>query len=301
MEHLRKQPKVPRLPGLPSSRTGAIVLAVACALAATIVIVVALSNYRKSVDATVRQDTVLVATGAIRKGTSADAAAAQQLLKPTVVVSKSMAVGAVGNTALLRGRVATRDIVAGEQLTLTDFAAAGGVAAQLAGSQRAMAVPLDSSHGLVGTLQAGDRVDVYGGFQVQSPNGPSLPVTKLLIADAQVLRAGGATGTSLGSSGGQGANVLLAVNDNQAATLAFASDNGKVWLVLRPTNAANANRDITSIDSVLLNARSSLNSAGGGALSFGGGTSLSSATGSGSSSNGGSGGSSGSSTSGGRP
>ena len=108
MEHTRKQPKVPRLRGLPTSRTGAVLLAVACAIAATIVIVVAISNYRKSVDATVREQTVLVSTAAIAKGTSADAAAAEQLFKPTVVMSKNMAAGAVTNSTLLRGRVATR-------------------------------------------------------------------------------------------------------------------------------------------------------------------------------------------------
>ncbi len=258
MEHTRKQPKVPRLRGLPSSRTGAVLLAVACAIGATIVIVLAISNYRKSVDATVREQTVLVSTAAIAKGTSADAAAAERLFKLTVVTSKNMAAGAVTNSTLLRGRVATHDIVAGEQLTLTDFAAAGGVAAQLARNQRAISVSLDSSHGLVGVLGAGDRVDVYGGFQVQSPSGTSVPVMRLLIPNALVLRSGAAQGTSLGSSGGQGTNVLLAVDDAQAGTLAFASDNGKVWLVLRPTNGANAPRDITSIGSVLFNTKSLL-------------------------------------------
>ena len=110
----------------------------------------------------------------------------------------------------------------------------------------------------MGVLGAGDRVDVYGGFQVQSPSGTSVPVMRLLIPNALVLRAGAGQGASLGSSGGQGANVLLAVDDAQAGTLAFASDNGKVWLVLRPTNAANATRDITSIGSVLFNTKSSL-------------------------------------------
>lgn len=262
MEHTHKQPKVPRLRGLPTSRTGAVLLAVGCAIAATIVIVVAISNYRKSVDATVREQTVLVSTAQIAKGTSADAAAAEQLFKPTVVMSKDMATGAVTNSAVLRGRVATRDIVSGEQLTLTDFAAAGGVAAQLARNQRAVSVSLDSSHGLVGVLGAGDRVDVYGGFQVQSSSGSSVPLMRLLIPNALVLRAGAGPGASLGSSGGQSANVLLAVGDAQAGTLAFASDNGKVWLVLRPTNAANAARDITSIGSILFNTKSSLSASG---------------------------------------
>ena len=258
MEHTRKQPKVPRLRGLPTSRTGAVLLALGCAIAATVVIVVAISNYRQSVNATVHEQTVLVSTAAIAKGTSAEAAAAEQLFKPTVVMSKNMAAGAVTDSTLLRGRVATRDIVSGEQLTLTDFAAAGGVAAQLARNQRAVSVSLDSSHGLVGVVGAGDRVDVYGGFQVQGQTGTSVPVMRLLIPDALVLRAGAGQAAALGSSGGQGVNVLLAVNDAQAGTLAFASDNGKVWLVLRPTNAANATRDVISIASVLFNTKSSL-------------------------------------------
>jgi Flp pilus assembly protein CpaB len=47
------------------------------------------------------------------------------------------------------------------------------------------------------------------------------------------------TGKAQGAVGQQAnTNVSLRMNDAQATKLAFASDNGKIWLVLRP--AANA-------------------------------------------------------------
>jgi hypothetical protein len=46
--------------------------------------------------------------------------------------------------------------------------------------------------------------------------------------------------------------VLLAVNDLQAGKLAFTAENGKVWLVLRPGNAAATPPTFQDLGSVLL-------------------------------------------------
>jgi Flp pilus assembly protein CpaB len=58
-------------------------------------------------------------------------------------------------------------------------------------------------------------------------------------------------------TGGVGAsrtsNVSLRVNDRQAAELAFASDNGKIWLALRPSAGAKASPPaIVSVETLLL-------------------------------------------------
>ena len=48
-------------------------------------------------------------------------------------------------------------------------------------------------------------------------------------------------------------NVSLAVDDVKAAKLAFASDNGKLWLALRPSAGAKASRPgIVTVETMLL-------------------------------------------------
>jgi hypothetical protein len=45
------------------------------------------------------------------------------------------------------------------------------------------------------------------------------------------------TGGGFGG-GGKQTNVVLRLSDEQAAQLAFASDNGKIWFSLRPQSGA---------------------------------------------------------------
>jgi Flp pilus assembly protein CpaB len=200
------------------------------------IIVFAISRYRQSVNASAKQSTVLVAKGLVQKGTAGDALAAGQLFTSETIVQKQVSAGAVADSAALRGKVAVRDILPGEQLTLADFGAASGIAATLAPNVRAMSISLDQAHGLIGVLQAGDHVDVYGGFNVDQGSGKPRPVMRLLIPDVKVLQAA-STGGGIGG-GTQTGNAVLAINDSQAGKIAFAQENGKIWLVLRPGNAA---------------------------------------------------------------
>jgi Flp pilus assembly protein CpaB len=66
------------------------------------------------------------------------------------------------------------------------------------------------------------------------------------------LNGGGGVG---GSGVSNQADVVLKVNANVAGALAFASDNGKVWLVLRGANATGPNmqKQVTyTVNSLLL-------------------------------------------------
>jgi Flp pilus assembly protein CpaB len=248
MEFTRKRPTVPRFSGLPSSRSGALILALVCALGATGMIVYGISKYRQSIDTSTRQDTVLVATGLIQKGSSGDAIAALGLFRPTPVLEKHLAVGAITNASLVHGRVAAQDILPGQQLTQADFTTSAGIVSELAPVERAMAIPLDSSHGLIPVLHPGDRVDVYAGLSASvtatqtssgTGSGSASGGLRLLLTNVPVLQVGG--GGTAGGFGGGGAasqgDVLLKVNAADAGALAFASDNGKIWLVLRGANA----------------------------------------------------------------
>jgi pilus assembly protein CpaB len=247
-----KKFNIPRVSGLPSSRRGAVVLAVACAVAAGVIVLVALSHYRQSVSLANKQETVLVATGTIQRGTSGDLVAQERLYKPTPVLSKDIAAGAITNAAALHGEVASQQILPGQQLTAGDFAAStGSLVGELARTQRAVSLALDPQHGLVGELEAGDRVDVYADFTGSgnpSGSGGSGAVVKLLIPDAVVLKTPAASG---GLTGGITGTVVLAVGENQVGALAYAAENGKVWLALRPGGAASSSSGLTTFNSVL--------------------------------------------------
>lgn len=248
MELTSKKFKVPRVKGLPASRRGAVALALACAVAAAVILLVALSQYKQSVSVANRDQTVLVATTTIQKGTSADVIAQEQLYKPTPILAKNVAASAIVNAAVLHGEVAVQDILPGQQLTASDFApAAGGVVGQLTPGQRGISLTLDSQHGLQGVVEPGDHVDVYGAY-TQS-NGPA--VVKLLYTDALVLKVP-AGGSSIG--GGSTGTVVLAVNDKEVGPTTFTAETGKVWLALRPGRASDVRQGLTTYNTVVFGA-----------------------------------------------
>src|SRR5258708_5936805 len=117
MELSPKKPATPDLRGMLSSRQGTLAVALTCALIAGGILVFAINRYRQSVNASSTQSTVFVAKSLIQKGTSGDAIAAQQLATPTSILEKQLSAGAIADAAAIRGRVATHDILPGEQLT----------------------------------------------------------------------------------------------------------------------------------------------------------------------------------------
>jgi Flp pilus assembly protein CpaB len=148
--------------------------------------------------------------------------------------------GAISDPSSLRGRVAAHDIFPGQQLTTADFVAGGAsTASTLTKAQRLISIPLDSSHGLIGQVTVGDHVDVFAGFNVipvdargvPLQGGQARPVLKLILQDVPVVDV-------TKSAQGNTSNVSLKVDDRNAANLAFASDNGKLWIVLRPPSGA---------------------------------------------------------------
>ncbi len=146
--------------------------------------------------------------------------------------------------------MASQNILPGQQLTAADFAAStSGVVGQLAPGQRALSVSLDPEHGLVGEVQSGDHVDVYGAFGGGTGSSTSGgTVVKLLIPNALVLKA---PTVSSAVGGSQAGTVVLAVNNSQVGTLAFTAEDGKVWLALRPGGASNPSQTLTTYNSVV--------------------------------------------------
>jgi Flp pilus assembly protein CpaB len=221
-----------------STRAGTIAVASGAALLAGVFILVYVNRYRHSIKAQGAPVTVLVAKRLIPKGTSG-AAALQE--------------GLFTRDTSIRGLVATTDVYAGQQLSASDFTAgAKSLATTLSGSQRVLDVPLDNAHGMIGHVQVGDRVDVMVGFNVQaSGGGTGYAVNKLLaqnvmVADVAEQSGGVATSTS-------NTTVSLRVTNRQAEEIAYAADNGKVWLVLRPpTGAKQARQGLVNAGTILL-------------------------------------------------
>ena len=236
---------------LTSSRGGTLAVAALAAVLAGASILVYLNRYRHSIRAEGAPVTVLVANKIIQKGTPGTAVAEQGLFRPATVRESQLRNGAFSDPASLRGQVATRDIVRGQQLTTAEFTSGGSsVASTLTGSERVISVPVDSAHGLIGTIQKGDHVDVYAGFNVTGTlGGQARPLMRLIAQNVPVVDVG-ATAGNLGNNATT--NVSLEASPRQAAEFAFTADNGKLWLVIRPPNGAKPTKPgIVTVASIL--------------------------------------------------
>jgi pilus assembly protein CpaB len=252
-----------------STRQGTFAFAALAALLAGGALMAFISSYKRSLDANAEPVTVLVAKEALPKGSSGDLIAQKGLFQATGLKREQVEEGAITDPAALRGQVAKHEIVRGQQLTTADFGKpTDPVLSKLSASDRAVGVALDASHGLIGQIQAGDRVDVYAGFLVK-PDGAAQPrpVLRVLLQNVEVLSAPAPdekapTGTGAAS---QVHNLVLRVPEKDAPGLAFAADNGKLWTALRPQAGAeqsvpsltNLDRMLTGMDPIPLDRVSS--------------------------------------------
>jgi Flp pilus assembly protein CpaB len=252
MEATHKRPSPRGLRRLASTRGGAATIAAGAAALAGIVLLAFISQYKDHVQGGTAEHSALVANRLIPKGTSGAVVVSDGLFKPTTVQQDNLESGALSSAAALDGKVATRDIYPGEQITSADFASdADPLRGQLRGDQRAIAVPLDSAHGMIGEIRAGDAVDVLAGFNsASSTTGRGRPQLRTLIQDVLVLKAPDAGAKA--TSGNDTKDLTVRVTTDQATQLAFAADNGKVWFVLRPpAGAKNERPSSVTLDSLL--------------------------------------------------
>jgi Flp pilus assembly protein CpaB len=243
-----------------STRRGTIVLSVLAAVVAGALILVYVNRYRDSVKAQGAPVTVLVARQAIPKGAAGNVIAAQELYSATTLRQSQVLNGAFSDASSLRGKVATRDIYPGAQLVASDFAAAStNLAASLTGTERLVSIPFGAANGLSGELQAGDHVDVYVGFNIVpiGPSGVALgggqakAVVRRVLTDIPVVAVAGKTSGVVAS--GSGDTISFKVSDQQAADLDFASQNGVMWLALRPASGAKSTPpSVVSMETLLL-------------------------------------------------
>jgi Flp pilus assembly protein CpaB len=244
----RKRAPFDALKGFAGTRRGATIIAAVAAALAGLVLLAFTAQYRDSVRGGTVQRTVLVADRLIPKGTSGDVIVAGGLFKPTSVQQDSVDAGALVSASALAGKVATRDVYPGEQLAASAFlAGADPLRGQLRPDDRGISLALDAPHAMGGEIRAGDHVDVLAGFNATNARtGQGRPELRTLLQDVLVL---GAPATTAGSSNG---TVTVRVGQADAPKLAFAADNGKLWLVLRPpVGAKNRPPSSVTLDSLL--------------------------------------------------
>jgi Flp pilus assembly protein CpaB len=244
---------------LTSTREGTLALAIGAAIIAALTLLIFMNGYKRTLDKNAQPVTVLVAKQPLPKGSSGDVIARKGLFQATGFKRDQVKDGAITDPGSLSGVVAVHDIVRGAQLTTADFAKpTDPVLSRLGPDDRAISIPLDSAHGMIGRIQAGDHVDVLAGFEVQ-PDGATRPrpVVRTLLQDVTVLQAPPVVSTTTqpatATNSAQTQNVVLKVPERQSTELAFSSDNGKVWVVLRPQVGATQRRmSLVTLDRLLL-------------------------------------------------
>lgn len=243
---------------LTSTRAGTIAVAGLAALLAGAAILVYLSKYRSAVDTGGAPVTVLVAKKTIPKGTPGIAIAASGLFTTATIRESQLRDGAFSDPASFQGRIAAHAIYPGQQLTSADFVGgATSLAAGLTKDERLITLPIDNAHGLIGQVEAGDHVDVFAGFNVVplGPNGmpttgQARPMLRMVMQNVPVAAV---AGKSSGLGATSTSSVTLQATPTQAEELAFSSDNGKLWFVLRPASGAKlAKPGLVTVETMLL-------------------------------------------------
>jgi pilus assembly protein CpaB len=181
--------------------------------------------------------TVWVAKSDIPSGSVGEDIAGQ--LESTEVAKSAVTPGAIVQPEDLTGKVSSETIYAGEQVSLLRFSTEEeqGIRAKISGNLRAVQLPGDANQLLVGTLSAGDHVDVVGSWQLTGVENQK--VSRIVLRDILVLQAPEASTESqrvTQESGDQA--IMLAVTDAQAQKLFWIFTNGDWSLSLRPTTDA---------------------------------------------------------------
>lgn len=227
-----------------SSKSGTLVLGGLAALVAGALLLIYVAQVRQDANSQSATVSVLVANKLIPQSSSGDVIASQKWYSVVSTPNDQVKDGAITDPASISGKIASHDIYPNQQLTTSDFADAptDAVTTKITGNQRAISIPLDSAAGLTPFLQAGDHVDILAGFNVipigangapLSGNSQARPVEKVIAQDIKVLEVPSSSSSTTGTGSNTG-NIVVQVTDQQAWDIAFAINNGTVFLAGTP-------------------------------------------------------------------
>lgn len=231
-----------------------ILIAVVLAVAAALLTVFYVSNYKSNVRASSETISVLVAKTDIPQGMLGSQVVAQKMLTTQEIPRKAIVSGTISKPEDIANLIAVQPIYIGEQITARRFGPleAAGVRDQLTGTQRAMQIKGNPNQILAGVLRAGDHIDFVASIKFPAEDGAK-HFSKVVLSDVLVLRTSGetdATASVVDPTGGDGW-VMLRVTDSQAQKLFFVTANNDWWLTLRPgLNDASSRSEALIADSV---------------------------------------------------
>ncbi len=221
-----------------------IAIALVLAAIAAFLVIAYTGNVQSQVHKNQQTTKVLVAASDIVAGTSvADAVAGGQFQVRDVVQSDMIAGALTSTNQLNQSLKVGQNIYAGQQITGAMFSNNNDLAigAQIKANYRAEQISLDGNAVMVGTLKAGDHVDLVGTYTIHSQSSGDFDVSRIIVRDVVVLSApdSGAAGGKLSADTSK-PSVMLAVPDTVVPKINFTlhAGDGALWLVLRPSNGA---------------------------------------------------------------
>jgi Flp pilus assembly protein CpaB len=227
-------------------------IAIALALVAALLTSFYVANYQRNVRKDEANVSVFVAKKDIPAGISGSDVAKGMLVK-SEVAKRSVVPGSISTPAQLDSLVTTQPIYAGEQVSTRRFATPSerGIAAQLKGTMRAFQLPGDENQLLMGTLKAGDHVDLVASLKING--NTEVHLTRIVLRDIEVLQAAGSTGAEGKiAESTTGLSVLIAVSDSQVLKLFHVIKHHDWSLELRPPiKATDSPETIVSIDTLI--------------------------------------------------
>ena len=203
----------------------------------------------------VRTVDVLVADELIPEGTPADALA--DLVRTETVPAKTVVAGRVTDLDALAGRVATVDLLPGEQLLAARFVRPDhlevpGIVDVPEGLQE-VSVLLEPQRAVGGRLAAGDTVGVVVSLRMEDGTSATHAVLHgVLVTQVQGAPAPAeSTGDQQTASSGTPAPsasimITLGVSAAQAEAVVFGIEHGTLWLSLEPDGARTDGTDIVT-------------------------------------------------------
>jgi pilus assembly protein CpaB len=203
---------------------------------------VALFGYMRGVEnrALARSEpvAVFVAGDAIKEGTTAEDAVGRRLIVTKELPRLAVVDGTIASLEDIRGKVATTDIVKGEQIVTNRFSTARNpTVIDIPEGRQAMSVQLGPQPGVAGYVRPGDHISVIA--QAAKADATGDVRVQYLMQDIQVLAVGEYTaeGDEAAQEGVGGAPTILltlAVTPAEAEKLAYAVLRGEVYFTLLP-------------------------------------------------------------------
>ena len=189
---------------------------------------------------------VLVVEKPVRQGTPGEKLTG--LVRRKTLPATAVAPGSVSSLTPIRGRVATTDLVPGEQLLASRFVDPALLAdpneVKIPKGMQQVSIALESQRVLGGELKPGATVGVFISLPKEDkrPAQTNLVLHKVLVSKVQ---AGAAAGQQNEEAEPQSAGlpvgtlmVTLAITAPNAEKIVFGAEHGKIWLSLEPANAA---------------------------------------------------------------